>query len=74
MFQETRFPDIALLREKKCMSDYLQSIAKPSKEDPLAIMGRYILSPAIFNILNGQKPWIGGEIQLMDAISKLNRS
>ncbi|WP_285865228.1 UTP--glucose-1-phosphate uridylyltransferase GalU [Lederbergia lenta] len=38
----------------------------------LAIMGRYILNSRIFEILNEQKPGAGGEIQLTDAIARLN--
>jgi len=40
----------------------------------LAIMGRYILSPGIFDSLADLEPGAGGEIQLTDAIAKLNRS
>jgi UTP--glucose-1-phosphate uridylyltransferase len=40
----------------------------------MAIMGRYILTPAIFDILGGQEPGAGGEIQLTDAICKLLES
>lgn len=40
----------------------------------LAIMGRYILTPEIFDILEHQEEGIGGEIQLTDAIQKLNES
>jgi len=36
-----------------------------------AIGGRYILSPAIFNILKIQEKGVGGEIQLTDAILNL---
>jgi UTP--glucose-1-phosphate uridylyltransferase len=39
----------------------------------LAIMGRYILTPEIFEILSAQEEGAGGEIQLTDAIQKLNR-
>lgn len=38
----------------------------------LAIMGRYILSPEIFEILSVQERGAGGEVQLTDAIQKLN--
>lgn len=38
----------------------------------LAIMGRYILSSNIFDILENQLPGAGGEIQLTDAIEALN--
>ncbi|RFU67118.1 UTP--glucose-1-phosphate uridylyltransferase [Peribacillus saganii] len=37
-----------------------------------AIMGRYILRPEIFEILEKQNPGAGGEIQLTDAIKHLN--
>lgn len=50
-------------------------VEKPKKEESpsnLAIMGRYILSPNIFEILDQLEPGAGGEIQLTDAISKLN--
>lgn len=38
----------------------------------LAIMGRYILTPQIFEYLGRHEPGAGGEIQLTDAIQKLN--
>ncbi|UJF34576.1 UTP--glucose-1-phosphate uridylyltransferase GalU [Paenibacillus hexagrammi] len=52
-------------------------VEKPKKNDApsnIAIMGRYILSPKIFDILDKQKPGAGNEIQLTDAIAKLNQS
>ncbi|MFN7250046.1 MAG: UTP--glucose-1-phosphate uridylyltransferase GalU [Anaerobacillus sp.] len=50
-------------------------VEKPKREEApsnLAILGRYILSPKIFEILSKQLPGAGGEIQLTDAISTLN--
>ncbi len=47
---------------------------KPKLEDApsnLAIMGRYVLSPTIFEILKKQQAGAGGEIQLTDAIKTL---
>jgi len=38
-----------------------------------AIMGRYILQPEIFSILENLKPGAGGEIQLTDALIELNK-
>src|SRR5699024_6203596 len=38
----------------------------------LAIMGRYILTPEIFSFLDAHEIGAGGEIQLTDAIQKLN--
>lgn len=49
-------------------------VEKPKKEDApshLAVLGRYILTPAIFEILEKQEAGVGGEIQLTDAICKL---
>jgi UTP--glucose-1-phosphate uridylyltransferase len=37
----------------------------------VAIIGRYILTPAIFELLENQDVGAGGEIQLTDAISRL---
>lgn len=39
----------------------------------LAIMGRYVFSPKIFEYLELHEKGAGGEIQLTDAIQKLNR-
>ncbi|MBX9954133.1 UTP--glucose-1-phosphate uridylyltransferase GalU [Peribacillus simplex] len=50
-------------------------IEKPKVKDApsnYAIMGRYILRPEIFEILENQTPGAGGEIQLTDAIKSLN--
>ncbi|MDU0458192.1 MAG: UTP--glucose-1-phosphate uridylyltransferase GalU [Geobacteraceae bacterium] len=51
-------------------------VEKPAREDApsdMAIIGRYILTPRIFEILEKQEPGKGGEIQLTDAILKLSR-
>ncbi|MFD2616169.1 UTP--glucose-1-phosphate uridylyltransferase GalU [Terrilactibacillus laevilacticus] len=51
-----------------------QFVEKPEKDAPsnLAIMGRYVLSPEIFNFLEKKEIGAGGEIQLTDAIQRLN--
>ncbi|ALT83470.1 UTP--glucose-1-phosphate uridylyltransferase GalU [Streptococcus lutetiensis] len=52
-------------------------VEKPAPEDApsdLAIIGRYLLTPEIFNILAAQKPGAGNEIQLTDAIDTLNKT
>lgn len=51
-------------------------VEKPAREDApsdMAIIGRYILTPRIFEILEKQGPGKGGEIQLTDAILKLSK-
>nr|WP_285846623.1 UTP--glucose-1-phosphate uridylyltransferase GalU [Priestia koreensis] len=50
-------------------------VEKPSVQEApsnLAIMGRYILTPNIFNVLASLAPGAGGEIQLTDALSQLS--
>ena len=52
-------------------------VEKPAPVDApsdLAIIGRYLLTPEIFNILEAQKPGAGNEIQLTDAIDTLNKT
>ncbi|WP_278683693.1 UTP--glucose-1-phosphate uridylyltransferase GalU [Paraclostridium bifermentans] len=49
-------------------------VEKPSVEEApsnVAILGRYIITPAIFEILENQAPGKGGEIQLTDALKTL---
>ncbi|MFF8602591.1 UTP--glucose-1-phosphate uridylyltransferase GalU [Streptomyces sp. NPDC015232] len=36
-----------------------------------AIIGRYVLDPAVFDVLSGTEPGRGGEIQLTDALEKM---
>lgn len=53
-----------------------QFVEKPAADkapSDLAIIGRYLLTPEIFDILENQKPGAGGEIQLTDAIDELNK-
>ncbi|MBQ4469586.1 MAG: hypothetical protein II917_05555 [Synergistaceae bacterium] len=52
----------------------IDMIEKPRKEEApsnLAIMGRYVLSPRIFELLHNQTAGTGGEIQLTDALKTL---
>ena len=49
-------------------------VEKPSKENApsnYAIIGRYVLKPEIFSILQHTKPGKGGEIQLTDALEEM---
>lgn len=49
-------------------------VEKPSKDEApsnVAILGRYIVTPTIFEILENTKPGKGGEIQLTDALLEL---
>ena len=55
----------------------LKFVEKPAPGDApsnLAIAGRYVLTPQIFDILETIEPDAQGEIQLTDAIDKLNET
>ncbi|RYI28784.1 UTP--glucose-1-phosphate uridylyltransferase GalU [Bacillus infantis] len=53
---------------------FVEKPAKGTAPSNLAIMGRYILTPEIFMFLDQQEKGTGGEIQLTDAIQKLNQT
>lgn len=49
-------------------------VEKPDPSDApsdLAVMGRYLFTPTIFDLLDELEPGVGGELQLTDAISAL---
>jgi UTP--glucose-1-phosphate uridylyltransferase len=50
-------------------------VEKPKQDAPsnLAVIGRYVLPPRIFEILEQVRPGVGGEIQLTDALAVLAR-
>ncbi len=52
-------------------------VEKPAPEDApsnLAIVGRYVLPPAVFHHLRRIRPGVGGELQLTDALRLLCRA
>ena len=52
-------------------------VEKPDPKDApsrLAVIGRYVLQPDIFHILEATEPGSGGEIQLTDALNSLAES
>jgi UTP--glucose-1-phosphate uridylyltransferase len=55
------------------VQNFIEKPAKGTAPSNLAIMGRYILTPEIFMFLDQQETGAGGEIQLTDAIQKLNQ-
>ncbi|KXX99801.1 UTP--glucose-1-phosphate uridylyltransferase GalU [Bacillus wiedmannii] len=54
------------------VSKFVEKPAKGTAPSNLAIMGRYVLTPEIFTFLENQQTGAGGEIQLTDAIQRLN--
>lgn len=56
------------------VSNFVEKPKQGTAPSNLAIMGRYVLTPEIFEFLALQETGAGGEIQLTDAIQKLNES
>jgi UTP--glucose-1-phosphate uridylyltransferase len=54
------------------VSNFVEKPKPGTAPSNLAIMGRYILTPEIFMFLDRQEKGAGGEVQLTDAIQKLN--
>ena len=52
---------------------FVEKPAPGTAPSNLAIMGRYVLKPEIFDYLSTQDKGSGGEIQLTDAIERLNQ-
>lgn len=66
-------PDATTQKEGR-LCKMVGMVEKPKLEDApsnYAVLGRYVLTPEIFNILENQAPGKGGEIQLTDAIVTL---
>ncbi|EOU3413275.1 UTP--glucose-1-phosphate uridylyltransferase GalU [Staphylococcus aureus] len=51
---------------------FVEKPAQGTAPSNLAIMGRYVLTPEIFDCLKTQKEGAGNEIQLTDAIERMN--
>lgn len=72
-----RYGIIAPKSQNGSLYEVNRFVEKPEKgtaPSNLAIMGRYILSPKIFDYLETQTEGSGGEIQLTDAIERLNKN
>ena len=53
---------------------FVEKPAVDKAPSDFAIIGRYLLTPEIFDILENPKPGRGSEIQLTDAIDTLNQT
>uniref|UniRef100_UPI00054E148D UTP--glucose-1-phosphate uridylyltransferase GalU n=1 Tax=Clostridium tyrobutyricum TaxID=1519 RepID=UPI00054E148D len=72
--QVSKYGIIKNLNIEKCVYKVKDLIEKPSVQEApsnIAILGRYILMPDIFNVLEKTKPGKGDEIQLTDALKNL---
>ena len=74
--QVSRYGIVAPREVKPNVWQAVDLVEKPEAEKApsrLAVLGRYVLTPAIFDILEHTKPGAGEEIQLTDAICELAR-
>jgi len=53
------------------VNDFVEKPAREQAPSNLAITGRYVLTPEIFDVLGETSEGVGGELQLTDAIRKL---
>ena len=77
---ENRIETYGIIKYSKPVEDHLYPlidlVEKPKKKDApsnLGILGRYILSPDVFDCIKKTKPGYGGEIQLTDGLRILNK-
>jgi UTP--glucose-1-phosphate uridylyltransferase len=74
--EETSMYGIAAGRSVDARTTRIERLVEKPKQDPpsnLAVIGRYVLPPAVFEILEQVTPGVGGEIQLTDALAVLAR-
>ncbi|MBC7518628.1 MAG: UTP--glucose-1-phosphate uridylyltransferase GalU [Microbacteriaceae bacterium] len=64
-FEETDDPNVVRI------TGLVEKPAKGTAPSNLAIIGRYILRPEVFDVLEHTQPGKGGEIQLTDALEKM---
>lgn len=64
--------DIEAGKQIARVRDIIEKPAQGQAPSNYAVVGRYVLEPAIFNILEQAKPGKGGEIQLTDSLQQLN--
>ncbi|HEY7526889.1 MAG TPA: UTP--glucose-1-phosphate uridylyltransferase GalU [Candidatus Limnocylindria bacterium] len=70
----TRYGIVRPVREEGRLVEIGDLVEKPTQEaapSDLAVLGRYVLTPKIFNVLESTPRGAGGEIQLTDAIRDL---
>jgi UTP--glucose-1-phosphate uridylyltransferase len=74
--EETSMYGIAAGRDLDPRTIRIERLVEKPKKDPpsnLAVIGRYVLPPTVFAVLEQVKPGVGGEIQLTDALAVLAR-
>ncbi len=70
--QITRYGAVAVAESRGRLHRVTAMVEKPKRDEApsdLAIMGRYVLTPAVMEALQSTRPGAGGEIQLTDGIA-----
>jgi UTP--glucose-1-phosphate uridylyltransferase len=70
--QISRYGSVAIAESRGRLHRVTAMVEKPKPEEApslLAIMGRYVLTPAVMEALEHTRPGAGGEIQLTDGIA-----
>lgn len=65
--------DIEAGQQVSRVKDIIEKPAPAQAPSNFAVVGRYVLNPAIFDLLERAVPGKGGEIQLTDSLQQLNR-
>ena len=68
---ETKQPKAKIGERVWSVKDMVEKPPVGEAPSRLAVLGRYIIVPEIFDILENTKPGSGGEIQLTDALKEL---
>lgn len=61
------------IHEMQMIADLVEKPELDQAPSNLAVIGRYVIEPGIFDLLEKQPPGRGGEIQLTDALRVMNR-
>lgn len=72
--EETKQYGIVATQEKNTLQKIIEIVEKPEPDkapSTLGVVGRYLLTPEIFDYLRQTQPGSGGEIQLTDGIARL---
>jgi UTP--glucose-1-phosphate uridylyltransferase len=68
----SRYGSVAIAETRGRLHRVTAMVEKPAPDEApsdLAIMGRYVLTPSVFDALASTPPGVGGEIQLTDGIA-----
>lgn len=74
MSEVSKYGIVSAIKPENSYSEMIDFVEKPNPDEApsnLAVLGRYILTPKIFDFLDTQLPGAGNEIQLTDAVKRM---